>query len=59
MALQWNPSLDVVSCGAGAPCSGRYLQVFGFVTIPTMAGGAFFLISGFLLLVREAERAPR
>ena len=57
VALQWNPTLDVVSCGVGAPCSGKYLSVFGFVTIPTMAGGAFLLITGLLLAVREAERA--
>lgn len=54
VALQWNPSLEVVSCDVGAPCSGRYLSVFGFVTIPTMAGSAFLLIGGLLAAVAVA-----
>jgi hypothetical protein len=41
----------------GAPCSGRYLAVFGFITIPTMAGSAFLLISALLLALRVVERA--
>lgn len=57
VALQWNPALEVLSCDVGAPCSGRYLAVFGFVTIPTMAGSAFVLISGLLLALRTVERA--
>jgi len=57
VALQWNPSLEVVSCDVGAPCSGRYLSVFGFVSIPAMAGAAFLLITALLLVVRATERA--
>ncbi len=55
VALQWNPSLEVVSCDVGAPCSGRYLSVFGFVTIPTMAGAAFLLVGGLLGAVAVAD----
>ena len=51
-ALQRMPSLEVVPCGAGPPCSGRYVAVFGFVTIPVMAGAAFALIATLLLLIR-------
>jgi len=57
VTIQWNPSLDVGACSSGAPCSGRYLAVFGFVSIPTMAGAAFLLILSLLLLVRTLERA--
>ena len=57
VALQWNPALEVVSCSRGAPCSGRYLSVFGFVSIPAMAGAAFLLITALLLAVRVVERS--
>ncbi len=55
-ALQRMPSLEVVPCGAGPPCSGRYVAVFGFVTIPVMAGAAFGLIATLLLLIRMVQR---
>ncbi len=55
--IQWRPSLDVGACSSGVPCSGRYVAVFGFVSIPTLAGAAFLLIIALLLLVRAAERA--
>jgi disulfide bond formation protein DsbB len=57
ITIQWQPSLDVGACSSGAPCSGRYLAVFGFVSIPTMAAGAFLLLIALLLLVRTLERA--
>jgi hypothetical protein len=57
VTIQWQPSLDVGACSTGAPCSGRYLAVFGFVSIPTMAGAAFLLIITLLFLVRTLERA--
>jgi hypothetical protein len=46
----------VGACSSGAPCTGRYLAVFGFVSIPTMAGAAFLLIVALLWLVRTLER---
>ena len=52
VALQFQPALDVVSCDVGAPCTGRYVLVFGFVSIPTLAGSAFLLILGLLLTAR-------
>ena len=57
VALQRMPSLEVVPCGAGPPCSGRYVAVFGFVTIPVMAGAAFALIATLLLLIRVVQRS--
>lgn len=55
VALQYQPSLDLISCGAGGECSVRYLLVFGFVSIPVMAGGAFLLITALLLAVRTVQ----
>jgi len=56
VVIQWQPNLNVASCAVGAPCSGRYVAVFGFITIPTMAGAAFLLITSLLLLVRTVEQ---
>lgn len=46
--LQYQPTLEVVSCNVGAPCSGRYMAVFGFVSIPVLAGAAFLMILALL-----------
>jgi hypothetical protein len=56
VTIQWMPALDVGTCTTGAPCTGRYLAVFGFISIPTMAGAAFLLITALLMLVRTLER---
>jgi hypothetical protein len=56
VTIQWMPSLDVGACSTGAPCTGRYLAVYGFISIPTMAGAAFMLIISLLLLVRMLEQ---
>lgn len=58
VTIQWRPALDIGACSVGAPCSGRYLAVFGFISIPTMAGAMFLLISTLLLLVRELDTPP-
>jgi len=57
VTIQWRPNLDVGTCAIGAPCTGRYVAVFGFVSIPTMAGAAFLLITVLLLLVRTLDRS--
>lgn len=56
VTIQWMPTLDVGTCTTGAPCTGRYLAVFGFISIPTMAAAAFLLITALLFLVRTLER---
>lgn len=55
VTIQIRPSLDVVTCSAEAPCTSRYLAVFGFVSIPVMASGAFLLITALLVALRPAE----
>jgi len=57
VVLQYRPTLDLISCTTGVPCSARYLAVFGFVSIPVMAGSAFLLIAALLLLLRVLEGA--
>ena len=53
--IQWQPALDIEVCTGGAPCTARYVAVFGFVSIPTMAGAAFLLITVMMFLLRMLE----
>lgn len=53
--LQFRPALEIGSCGEGVPCSGRYLAIFGFVSIPWMAGGAFLFIAALLVALGRSE----
>ena len=57
VTIQLQPTLDVGMCSAGASCTGRYLNVFGFVSIPVMAGMGFLLVTALLALVRLLEKA--
>jgi disulfide bond formation protein DsbB len=49
--LQWFPDQGSF-CDASNPCSGRWVEAFGWMTIPQMAGIAFALIIGVLALPR-------
>lgn len=55
--LQWIPSLDAGLCTAGVSCSGRYLNVFGFITIPFLSLTAFTLITILLARTGALRRA--
>lgn len=51
--LQWFPG-DSDTCSIEAPCSAKWVEVFGFISIPVMAAAAFLAIatlSGSVLLV--------
>jgi disulfide bond formation protein DsbB len=43
--VQWFPALEGTSCDPNNPCSSKFVEVFGFVTIPFMAGAGFILIA--------------
>ncbi|MDX1686468.1 MAG: disulfide oxidoreductase [Candidatus Promineifilaceae bacterium] len=43
-------------CTTGVPCSGRFVNWFGFITIPLQALTAFTLITLSMLLTRWAHR---
>ena len=47
--LQVFPDAGGGVCGTGVSCSARYVEEFGFVSIPFMAGAAFALIIAILL----------
>lgn len=45
-ALQKIPSMhEFATCSSGVPCSGQYINWFGFVTIPFLAFIAFTIIT--------------
>jgi disulfide bond formation protein DsbB len=44
------------SCKAGVPCTADSLNLFGFITIPMLAGAAFLLISITLVLTRKSSK---
>lgn len=56
-ALQLQPALEVSECAVGAPCTLRYFAVFGFISIPWMAGAAFLWIT--TLVSAAAVLAPQ
>ena len=41
-------------CAVGIPCNARYVNYFGFVTIPFMAGAAFLIITVSMAVARWA-----
>ena len=53
--VQVFPSMEGGSCDPLNPCSARYVEVFGFVSIPFMAGAGFTLISVLLLFYVKAN----
>lgn len=54
--VQTFPSLEGGSCDVNNPCSAKYVDVFGFVSIPFMAGAGFIVISVLLSLYVSTNR---
>ena len=51
--IENNPSAESGSCKVGgAPCSTKWIEEFGYVTIPTLALTAFLLIAVLLAMAR-------
>ena len=54
--LQKIPGFAAIKpCVQGVPCSGQYINVFGFITIPFLALIGFTFITALLLLARKRE----
>ncbi|MFF2753310.1 disulfide oxidoreductase [Psychrobacillus sp. NPDC058041] len=55
-ALQKIPSMQEFSaCTSGVPCSGQYINWFGFVTIPFLALIAFTIITIMMLMLMKRK----
>lgn len=50
------PSLEGGSCDPANPCSSKWVDVFGFISIPFMAGTGFIVISIILAFYVRTER---
>lgn len=58
--IQAFPSLDTGTCALDVPCSARYLELFGFVSIPFMAGAGFlFVIAALALAGAQTYDSPQ
>ena len=56
-ALQKIPSIQQFSvCTSGVPCSGQYINVLGFITIPFLALCAFTIITISMLVLRKSTK---
>ena len=49
VVVQRAPNLEVAECSGAVPCSAIYVTVWGFVSIPVMAGGVFVLVSAIMI----------
>jgi disulfide bond formation protein DsbB len=54
LVVQWTPA-ETGACELGVPCSLRYVEEFGFVTIPFMALAGFLAIMAFSWLAATAR----
>ena len=54
--IEVNPDKESASCKAGIPCSTRWIDEFGYVTIPVMALSGFALIAVLLVVAWVAGR---
>jgi disulfide bond formation protein DsbB len=55
--IEHHPEAESASCRAGVPCSTKWIDELGYVTIPVLAGTAFATIIALLLFARS--RRPR
>jgi disulfide bond formation protein DsbB len=55
--IQHIPTLEGGACDPDNPCSNIFVEVFGFITIPFMAGSGFILISALLGLYVNYQAA--
>ena len=54
--IEVNPDKESATCKAGIPCATRWIDEFGYVTIPVMALSAFALIASLLVVSFIAGR---
>ncbi len=54
--IQTFPVADAGACSAGVPCTAKYVNEFGFVSIPFMAFAGFLFISVALIAFRRTSR---
>lgn len=56
--IELNPEAESASCKIGAPCSVKWIEEFGYVTIPVLALTAFLGVLALLLLAWSRRGRP-
>ncbi len=57
--VEYNPSAASQSCRIGIPCSFKWVDEFGYITIPLMAGTAFVLVIVLLAIAGAHQRTAK
>ncbi len=57
IAIEQRPSLAGDVCDPAAPCALKWVEEFGFLTLPTMALIAFLAVSALSLAARDTPRS--
>jgi disulfide bond formation protein DsbB len=55
--IEHHPEAESASCRAGVPCSTKWIEEFGYITIPTLAATAFAAIIVLLAMAHSRARA--
>lgn len=56
--VEHNPESESAACRAGVSCAVKWVEKFGYVTIPVLAGTAFATVIALLLLARSRASRP-
>lgn len=56
-AIQTFPSLQGTVCAVDAPCTARWVEVYGFISIPFMAMCGFALIGAIMVAIPKEVRS--
>jgi disulfide bond formation protein DsbB len=54
--LCWYQRIAIYPCTAGVSCTTKFIEYFGFITIPFLALVALIIITGTLLMYRHAHK---
>ncbi len=46
-------------CSLGVSCTTKFIEYFGFITIPLLSFVAFLLVTVFMLMVRKIDNSPK
>jgi disulfide bond formation protein DsbB len=55
--IEYNPEAETAGCKIGAPCSTKWIEKLGYITIPVLALTAFLAIIALLSLALSRTRA--
>ena len=56
--IEYHPEAESASCKIGAPCTTKWIDKLGYITIPSLALTAFLAIITLLLMALSRSRSP-